>query len=997
MKNDDAQLIQRVLAGDDTAFSVLVRKYQKPVHALAWRKIGDFHIAEEITQDTFLKAYQKLSMLKEPQRFLSWLYVIATNHCKAWLRKKRLRTESLENTESVALEKATYSGYVISENEQTAIERQREVVKKLLAKLQESERTIITLRYFGEMSSAEIGEFLGISANTVRSRLRRAQERLKKEEPMIREALEHFQITPNLTENIMREISRLKSAAPSGGKPFAPWAIGVSTLAVVLLMLGIGNQHLSRFQKPYSFDATSEMTVEIIEAPVVLNLEAKPDIRTQIGNAAAPSKNDGVGQQPDEVLLAAAQAEGEDVPVPKQEWIQAGPILGSGVEGLFATSEGVLYTVHDAHIYRWENDRTGWEQVSDTDIRNYHDTLSKTRELTKTPIAEWNNTLYIVLRNLLFASKDDGKTWKLVYSWADKPGIPYKLVLTEQTFWAIFHKRVFRSEDKGETWKDVTDELPKGYISLVATQNTVFARSFTGLYRWNTASWERIELPVPEAIEVTRAAATKDRLYVKASLGPDFNDNAAREGQQRTWWIFRSTDLGNSWKDITPTNAWPVKGYPPSIELVAAGETLLVMGWGMVRSTDGGETWMPRQDPSTLPMKVSSFLSPVALNEHVFYVSAREGLYRSIDGGKSWDNVKLAQDKRRLYIDNLVVSKPNEKKQNMEPTLYGKAGSMIVKTTDEGKSWKTVQVEIPMTGPVREAPPWMMQITRSGGVIYAKSISHYPIGELRLYRVSENGNTLVPIQGVPTFDSRKLRDHLRKSQNLSVEALQEDFSGATQFFKLLLLLQTAPQLPLRQQDTFIQTGLQGPFAVSGDTFYMEYNLKLFRWEPGDTEWQDIEQEETSPSKSGNFQLAVSGDTVCVGKRDGHLVVSFDKGDNWSDLTPVLPSPIKAFKDIVFVGSTMYVATDVGITASDNGKPWRVITDSESTNLVMEQLAVDGNTLYGVNKTGIYRLENGIWNQILSEMPDNIISLAVDGDTLYIGTKNQGMLHFNLDK
>ena len=88
MKNDDAKLIQRVLKGDDTAFSTLVKKYQKPVHALAWRKVGDFHIAEEITQDTFLKAYQKLAMLKEPQRFLSWLYVIATNHCKAWLRKK---------------------------------------------------------------------------------------------------------------------------------------------------------------------------------------------------------------------------------------------------------------------------------------------------------------------------------------------------------------------------------------------------------------------------------------------------------------------------------------------------------------------------------------------------------------------------------------------------------------------------------------------------------------------------------------------------------------------------------------------------------------------------------------------------------------------------------------------------------------------------------------------------------------------------------------------
>ena len=304
MKNDDAKLIQCVLDGDDTAFSVLVRKYQKPVHALAWRKVGDFHIAEEITQDTFLKAYQKLAMLKEPQRFLSWLYVIATNLCKAWLRKKRLRTQPLEHTERIALEKATYSDHVIEENERTEAEARREVVKKLLAKLQESERTIVTLHYFGEMSSAEIGAFLGVSANTVRSRLRRAQERLKKEEPMIREALENFQITPNLTENIMREIARLKPVAPSGNKPLMPWAIGISTLAVVLLILGIANhQSLSRFQKPYNFDAASEMKVELIEAPVVLNLEAEPDNRTQLGNANAQDKNNGVGNQ---VAAAAA-------------------------------------------------------------------------------------------------------------------------------------------------------------------------------------------------------------------------------------------------------------------------------------------------------------------------------------------------------------------------------------------------------------------------------------------------------------------------------------------------------------------------------------------------------------------------------------------------------------------------------------------------------------------------------------------------------------------
>ena len=326
MKNDDAQLIQRVLDGDDTAFSALVKKYQRSVHALAWRKVGDFHIAEDITQDAFLKAYQGLSTLKEPQSFGSWLYVITANQCKAWRRKRRTWMQSLEDTSIAQLEKATYSGHIIEENEQMTEETQREVVKKLLAKLQESDRTVITLYYLGGMTYEEISNFLGVSVGAIKSRLHRARQRLKKEEPMIREALDNFQITPNLTENIMREISRLKPVTPSGGKPFMPWGtIAVSTVAVILLMLGVGTEYLSRFQKPYSFDATSEMTIDIIETPVVLNLESKPDVRTQLGSTAAPSKNDGVGHQPDEVLFAAVQADREDVPKnmpqnPKEHW-----------------------------------------------------------------------------------------------------------------------------------------------------------------------------------------------------------------------------------------------------------------------------------------------------------------------------------------------------------------------------------------------------------------------------------------------------------------------------------------------------------------------------------------------------------------------------------------------------------------------------------------------------------------------------------------------------
>ena len=317
MKNDDVELIQRVLEGDDSAFSVLVRKYQKQVHALAWRKIGDFHIAEEITQDTFLKAYKRLATLKKPQRFASWLYVIAANRCSSWLRKKRLWTqplEELEETDNEHVQNVTYSGYVAAENERTTAEAQRDVVKKLLAKLQESERTIITLHYFGEMSCTEIGTFLGVSANTIKSRLRRAQQRLKKEEPMIREALENFKITPNFTENVMREISRIKPAAPSGGKPVMPWAIAASTLAVVLLMLGIGNQqHAIRFQQPYSLDAAAEMTVELIEAPIVLNVASKPDIRTQIGSTNTQGKSNKSEQTPNDAPAFVAEAHADEL------------------------------------------------------------------------------------------------------------------------------------------------------------------------------------------------------------------------------------------------------------------------------------------------------------------------------------------------------------------------------------------------------------------------------------------------------------------------------------------------------------------------------------------------------------------------------------------------------------------------------------------------------------------------------------------------------------
>ena len=144
------------------------------------------------------------------------------------------------------------------------------------------------------MTCKEISEFLGVSVGAIKSRLRRARHRLKQEESLIREALDNFQITPNLTENIMPEISSIKPVTPSSGnQPFVPWAIVVSTATIAFLMLGIGNQqHLTRVQKSYSFNATSEMKIELIDAPIMLNLASKPNARTQLGTPnASPNSN----------------------------------------------------------------------------------------------------------------------------------------------------------------------------------------------------------------------------------------------------------------------------------------------------------------------------------------------------------------------------------------------------------------------------------------------------------------------------------------------------------------------------------------------------------------------------------------------------------------------------------------------------------------------------------------------------------------------------------
>ena len=400
MKNEDAQLVNRFLSGDENAFTTLLKKYQKSVHALAWRKVGDFHIAEELTQDAFLKVYQKLGTLKNPNQFAGWLYVITDRLCIDWHRKQGPSIESLETISGVEIEESSYQHYEDEQRKEASTEYRRRRIKSLLEKLPESERTVATLYYLGEMTSKAISEFLGVSANTVRSRLQRARNRLKEQENMIRETLGSIHLPANFTENILRQVAEIKPVAPISSKPILPWAAATATTIFIFLIMGVSSQHLARFQKPYNLNAQSETTVEIIDAAIVLDTQAKRDLRNQAGRFDAIGKNIGAGPQFSEpVLLAAAQIENETRPSTKQQWIQAsGPEEMRSVSGLLISSWGDVYASSKIGIYRLVPDAPAWTLVSplppEASVDNHG-----------IQIAEGNDTLYLVFPNGVFASK----------------------------------------------------------------------------------------------------------------------------------------------------------------------------------------------------------------------------------------------------------------------------------------------------------------------------------------------------------------------------------------------------------------------------------------------------------------------------------------------------------------------------------------------------------------------------------------------------------------
>jgi RNA polymerase sigma-70 factor (ECF subfamily) len=179
---DEAQLIAASQDGDHEAFAHIVRLYKDRVFNTALRLLGNWAIAEELTQDVFISVYRNISGFKGESKFSTWLYRITVNHAKNKIgylsRRGYYRSSELaDNTETDG--SGVLAGRVSNPG---SYAEDRELVGFLMDKIQElssKDRLIIVLKDFEGKSYEEIAEILSISLGTVKSRLSRARERLK--------------------------------------------------------------------------------------------------------------------------------------------------------------------------------------------------------------------------------------------------------------------------------------------------------------------------------------------------------------------------------------------------------------------------------------------------------------------------------------------------------------------------------------------------------------------------------------------------------------------------------------------------------------------------------------------------------------------------------------------------------------------------------------------------------------------------------------------------
>jgi RNA polymerase sigma-70 factor (ECF subfamily) len=177
----DEELVSRSIGGDVESFNQLVLRWERPIYALAYRVIGREEDARDVCQETFLRAFRALGGFRGQAKFSSWLYRIALNLCRDWVRRQR-RTPVVQVPEDVdVLELAAAREPVEPIEDVVARHDLTRLVERAMAKLPEEQRTAIILKEYHGLTFQEIADVVGCPLSTVKTRLYQGLTVLRRE------------------------------------------------------------------------------------------------------------------------------------------------------------------------------------------------------------------------------------------------------------------------------------------------------------------------------------------------------------------------------------------------------------------------------------------------------------------------------------------------------------------------------------------------------------------------------------------------------------------------------------------------------------------------------------------------------------------------------------------------------------------------------------------------------------------------------------------------
>ena len=182
LKEDINQIIQQALNGDQTAYESLLKRYRNGIFNMIYQMIKNREEAEDLVQETFMKAFNSLESYNEHYAFSTWLYKIAFNHCIDAIRKKKLKTLPLDRPIKLRDGEVQHEIHDDSHSPEQDLlfAEKRKRIQRSIASLPERYRVAIILRHQEERSYEEISEILKIPLGTVKARIFRAREMLKK-------------------------------------------------------------------------------------------------------------------------------------------------------------------------------------------------------------------------------------------------------------------------------------------------------------------------------------------------------------------------------------------------------------------------------------------------------------------------------------------------------------------------------------------------------------------------------------------------------------------------------------------------------------------------------------------------------------------------------------------------------------------------------------------------------------------------------------------------